>query len=174
MTKSPLLWISGLAIALGGAVAGNALGSTPVIGRSAIGAFYQSHEDSAFADDTSSDVLPDHYPLVTRRGTVPVAELADRGLYSQARYRDVYAAADYDRAAFAQVDYAQDFAEPRYEGQDESLRIGDPVPQRRALATERAVVEKPSSPLALEVGPATLSPASDAKLIDVTATLAMR
>ena len=94
MTKSPFLWLAGVTCALGGAVAGNALGSTPVIARPAIGTFYQSHDDAVLSDDTASTLLPDHYALVTRERTVSVAELADRGLYSQSRYRGVYTSSD--------------------------------------------------------------------------------
>lgn len=173
MTKSPFLWLAGAAGVLGGAVAGNALGSFPVLDKEAVGAFYQSHEDSAFSGEAPSAALPDHYPLVTRNGTVPVAELANRGLYSQARYRDLYQPADYDAKALAEADYYQNVAEPRDEGDDESLRVGDPAPQRAAVNANPAAIDS-ASPLTLAEGPATIGSQGRARLIDVKATLAMR
>lgn len=165
MTKSPVLWGAGLVCALGGAIAGNALGSTPPLHRSTVAMMYQSH-DIAIRDATAREPLPDHYPLVTRRGTVPVAELSTRGLYSQARYRAYLHAADYDQAELAAADYRPDEELVRYQGTDQSIRIGDPD-----VGRERA----DPAPLQLAAGPATVATLQgNAKLIDVEATLAMR
>lgn len=162
MTKSSILWGAGLTFALGGVVAGNALGSTPVLDRPTIGAFFQSHDDSAFLDRAKREPLPDHYPLVTRSGTVPVAELRMRGLYSQARYRAYAAVSDYGPVA---TDYepAQDI--PRYETADESVRIGDPAYDAAPVA---------AAPLQFAARPGSVETEGSAKLIDVQAVLAMR
>lgn len=166
MTRSPMLWSAGLACALGGAVAGTALGSTPVPNRPAIGAIYQTHEQAMGSSAAQPRALPDHYPLVTRDGIVPVEELSDRGLFGQARYRALYGPAPYGPAGVAEVSYEPDNADSAAPG-DASLAIGDPAPQQTGAA------EAPA-PLALAAGPAGLTPAGQAKTIDVQAALAMR
>ena len=94
MTKSPVLWGAGLACALGGAVAGTALGSTPVVDRPIIGTFTQAHDSASLSRGDGAAALPDHYPLITRHGTIPVEQLAERGLYSQTRFRGSDAGAE--------------------------------------------------------------------------------
>ena len=175
MTKSPMLWGLGLACALGGAVAGNALGSAPLIDKSGIVAFYQSHEDAVFSRQTAeAALLPDHYALVTRGGTVPVAKLSDRGLYSQARYRGVYAADVNQQPRYEEANFPGVSVQSRYEGDDESVHVGDSVSQPPMGRTNGTIQEAPSAPLALSAGPGTVARAGHAKLIDVNATLAMR
>lgn len=88
MSRSPLLWGAGLVCALGGAIAGTSLGSSPLVAASATAEYYQQHEfSSARLPDAGAAAMPDRYPLVTPKGTVPVAQLSERGLFSQARYR---------------------------------------------------------------------------------------
>ncbi len=147
MTKSPILWGAGLACALGGALAGNAVGSTPVTDRSTIAMFYQSHQ-TAFADRQGPRVLPNHFPLVTRSGVVEVAQLSDRGLFSQARYRTLQMA-------------------PMYDDADER----DPGPGLEEDYARR-VLPAPAEPIGLAQGSSHVS--GQAKIIDVQATLAMR
>lgn len=86
MTSFPMAWGAALVCALGGAVAGNAVGSAPIFSRSAITAAYEPGETSTI-DRRELRPLPNHYPLVTPNGVVEVAQLSDRGLFSQARYR---------------------------------------------------------------------------------------
>ena len=166
MTKSPMLWGAGLACALGGAVAGNALGSTPVLDRSTIATFYQTHE-SAEPLAREGQPLPDHYPLVTLNGTVPVGELAMRGLYSQARYRAYAYAVDYVPSE-VHVEEWQPNEDWRPQVTDEPLAIGDPAPQ--PAVPESDAVE----PLQLAAGPASIAGEGQAKTVDVNAALAMR
>ena len=173
MTHSPFLWLAGVACALGGAVAGHALGSAPVIHRPAIERLYQSHDDGAVSD-RASYALPDHYALVTRNGTVPAAELADRGLYSQERYRDLYATADYEAASHAEADDPDPASRSQYWGDDEALRIGDPALQPEMVPANLGADERPSEPLTFADGAEAASQTGDARLIDVSATLAMR
>lgn len=168
MTKSPMLWGAGLACALGGAVAGTALGSTPILDRSTFETFYQLHDDTA-SQARGERQLPDHYPLVTREGTVPVAQLAERGLYSQSRYR-AYVYADYTPAE-VQLDEYRPGEEWRDEATREAYamadRAGSPEPSREP-ETEAG------EPLQLAAGPATVESQGEAKLVEVDAALAMR
>jgi hypothetical protein len=154
-----MLWGAGLACALGGAIAGNALGSTPITDRAAIATFYHTHQ-TATAGRPDQRALPDHYPLVTRNGVVPVAQLADRGLYSQARYSSFLAAAGY--AASIDDDPGSGL-EPVSE--DADIAASQPASPMVADAG-------PPEPLDLAQGPAQL--AGQAKITDVQATLAMR
>lgn len=90
MSRSPILWGAGLVCALGGAIAGTSLGSSPLVAASATTEYYQQHELSgALMPDARAAAMPERYPLVTPKGTVPVAQLSERGLFSQARYRVV-------------------------------------------------------------------------------------
>ena len=158
MTNSPLLWGAGLACALGGAIAGNALGSTPVADRSAIAMFYQEH---ATASDGSQDAhaLPDHYPLVTRSGVVPVTELSERGLFSQRRYQPVF-------AAIAEADYAP-IQEASYAG------FEDPeLPIRRAIDGEDAAPETSEMPTTAVDG--AIAATGQARFVHGGTTIALR
>ncbi len=153
MMNSGIVWAASLGCVVAGALAGNALGSAPVTDRSTIEMFYQLHE-TAYADREDERVPPNHYPLVTRRGVVPVAQLSDRGLFSQARYRS------YDIAA----DYVSDDPGP---GFVDSYDV-EPAGQSEARAQELSAAE----PLSLAAGPAQVT--GQAKTIDVQAALAMR
>lgn len=163
MTKSPMLWGAGLACALGGAIAGNALGSTPMLDRSTVADFYQSHETTE-KEAAAGEPLPDHYPLVTKAGTVPVGELAMRGLYSQRRYRALAYAVDYvpSQVHVAEWRYTDDW---RPQSEDKAVAVGDPAP-------EPDVQDQASEPLQLAAGPASID--GQAKTVDVSAALAMR
>jgi hypothetical protein len=173
MTKSPMLWGAGLACALGGAVAGNALGSTPVLDRSTIGSFYQSH-GTVEGLAPPREAPPDHYPLVTRAGTIPVGELSMRGLYSQRRYRALAYYTGYLPAEATIEEYPSDW-DQRYAAFDEIHQSREPsagADLRHETADAAAHSAEP--PLQLAAGPATVNPEGNAKLIDVKATLAMR
>ena len=165
MSKSPMLWGAGLACALGGAIAGNALGSAPVLDRSTVATLYQTHE-TAEPIMRDGEMPPDHYPLVTKAGTVPVGELSMRGLYSQRRYRAFAYAADYAPAE-VHVDewrYDEDW---RPQASDQALAVGDPAP-------EAADAGEAEEPLQLAAGPASIAAEGQAKTVDVNAALAMR
>lgn len=164
-----MLWGAGLACALGGAVAGTAVGSTPILDRPTLGVYYQSHQAAEHAQDATLRPLPDHYPLVTREGIVPVAQLSERGLFSQARYRAMYGATDYAPLAMSEAAY-----EPATDDAvasapvDAGLRVGDPVePGPRT--------DVPPPPLELAAGPASVPANSGrAKTINVETVLALR
>ena len=170
MTKSPMLWGAGLACALGGVVAGNALGSTPMLDRPTITSFFLTPQGSG-GPETDHGPLPDHYPLVTRSGAIAVEELAMRGLYSQARYRDDVYAADYPSAEATADGYqlAEDSA--RYQGDDASAASGEAASGAGQAGQDES---EPAAPLELAAGPANGDTQGRAKLIDVEATLALR
>lgn len=171
MTMSPMLWGASLACALGGAVAGNALGSTPILDRPTIGSFYQSHEDSVSGREAEDERPPDHYPLKTRAGIVPVAELGMRGLYSQARYRAV---AYYQPVEYTAADYG--LAEPieRHDVAIDTAGSGYDRPAEVSPVPESAAESEPPPPLQLAAGPATVPAEGRAKMIHVPDVLAMR
>lgn len=176
MISSPITWGAGLACVVGGAIAGTALGSTPVIERASVAELLP--QTSAFAADIAptirSEQLPDHYPLVTRRGTVPVDQLAERGLYSQPRYRAFYAPLDYEPLSAIPDDYhIDDYRsqrdEPSYTARDNSAQLGErPAPPSQEETRRRDLVV----PLRLAEGPATLGRTVQPIRIDVTAELA--
>lgn len=90
MNLSPVFLGTCLACALGGAIAGSSLGSTPVLARADTDTFAPADVAASYqpiAVSEPNQPTPDHYPLVTPRGTVAIADLSNRGLYSQARYR---------------------------------------------------------------------------------------
>lgn len=167
MTKSPMLWGAGLACVLGGAVAGNALGSTPIHDRSTISVLYQTHETAEPAPPREE--LPDHYPLVTREGTVPVAALSNRGLYSQRRYNALYYVADIGPG---DMPHSYEPDQPAWEPTepDPPASYAEEDAGTPALEDEGAV----PTPLQLAAGPAAVEPAGRAKTIDVAAQLALR
>jgi hypothetical protein len=165
MPASPAVWGALLAAALGGAVAGNALGSAPILDRSTLATYYQEHADS-FAQRIEAERPPDHYPLVTAAGTVPVAELSTRGLYSQARYRAPDYSEHHEAIAFTAADYRPDQEHFAYQTTDASLRTGAPEPG----APDKAA---PASETQMAAAPKTAQATGQARLIDVQASLAM-
>ncbi len=154
MSKFPILLGVGLACALGGAIAGNAVGSIPVTDRSTVEMFYQAHK-TATVGQYGQRLLPDHYPLVTRDGVVEVARLSDRGLFRQARYRPSNLAAGYAASAD--------------EGDPGVAFVEEYSPDSRSAAATAAA---PAETVSLAQGPSRVS--GHAKIIDVQATLAMR
>ena len=107
-------------VAIGGAVAGAAIDTTPRE------IFDSSHLPTPGSDiDMTSGkraLTANHYPLETDGETYDVAELRERGLYSQKRYADAYEtyepetqAEDFDFAA-AQTDQQRWEAEQRRTG----------------------------------------------------------
>ncbi|WP_375289909.1 hypothetical protein [Qipengyuania sp.] len=178
MISSPLTWGAGAACLIGGAIAGAALGSTPVIDRASMGAFYAQEQDTSppMVTDSAGEQLPDHYPLVTARGTVPVEQLSDRGLYSQARYQSHFSYGEYDPydetvpADYHIDDYAPPRQEPRYVARDLSQEAG----AKSARQTQRAVPSPAGVvvPLRLAEGPASIGQAVQPLNIKVSAQLA--
>lgn len=156
MTSVPVLCGAALACALGGAIAGDALGSASPIDRSTLAMLYQSHETAISAADEPA--LPNHYSLVTNGRVVPVAELSDRGLFAQARYRPVYYIASHSMAA---TDLA---TEPDHA---DAAPLATPPP-----TTTQAEAANPPPPIELAQGPAQV--AGQGKIIDVEEALALR
>lgn len=160
MMSSPKLWGVGLVCALAGAVAGSAVGSTPMLDRSTIGDLALvggGGGGGSGANAVSKALLPDHYPLVTRQGTVPVAALSTRGLYSQKRYR-VAMLYDDGEAAMHDAPYDPD---------------ADGSPSASGAPSWRAVASVPDGPHEVSVGPTVDPHDGEAKIIDVSTTLAL-
>lgn len=132
MTKSPVLWGAGLVLAAGAAAAGNALGSLDPVDRGYALAYWQDHPvPSTGRNPRPIAATPDRYPLVTPAGTVPVDRLADRGLYSQRRYREVFAEASGFRIDTDQpsVDEPREaMVETRLAKAEEPLPVVSPAP----------------------------------------------
>lgn len=84
--------------------------------------------------------LPDHYPLVTPRGRFEVHELADRGLYSQARYAS-YRYAAYDD--YTEHDYEVELAHAELEAAYESEPEVRPAARVAVTAEAGEMVELP-------------------------------
>lgn len=160
MFNAPALWGAALASALGGAIAGNALGSVQPIDRSVLTEMYQSHP-STTGYASGDDRPPDHYPLVTRAGTVPVAELATRGLYRQARYQPRVYAANYGGYEPAVETYQYDEGWSGHTEMTAPTSSASPEPPKSAA----------DGALRLAAEPATLSVPGAAKTIDVGAAL---
>ena len=78
---SPRMMAALSVVAIGGATAGMTIGGSPMVMKGVGGADPLAGNGSAPASDAYRPQAPqpDHYPLVTPTGTVPVAELALRG-----------------------------------------------------------------------------------------------
>jgi hypothetical protein len=85
MDLSPRLLGVSAAVLVAGIAAGAALGTVPPMQQRGTAEWLPEARPVAFAHRRQAD-LPDHYPLVTRAGTIEVHELGERGLYRQARY----------------------------------------------------------------------------------------
>jgi hypothetical protein len=85
MDLSPRLLGVSAAVLVAGIAAGAALGTVPPMQQRGTAEWLPEARPVAFAHRPQAD-LPDHYPLVTRTGTIEVHELGERGLYRQARY----------------------------------------------------------------------------------------
>lgn len=142
-------------VAIGGAVAGGAIDTTP----------RQIHDSppvpagSGIAHDRSGprSLTANHYPLETDGETVEVAELRERGLYSQDRYGGTYYADDFDMREepfdFAAAEADQRRWEAEQQG-TQSPRATDyrPTPKRapdrdRQTETAQSGVEFVSRPV---------------------------
>lgn len=80
----PVLVVSAI---MAGALSGSAIGSTPILDRGVATQIPEAARNAGVGDFKldSSDRLPNHYPLVTPNGTIPVAALAEHGRLRNAR-----------------------------------------------------------------------------------------
>lgn len=122
-------------------------------------------------DYLETRALPDHYPIVTPRGRFEVYELAERGLYSQARYAP-YTFADRDAALVnARLDAAYAELVETEEEADAEARSVAPGPIETAAADTRAIRLDPSVRVRGEAD-APAMPAITPRTIDVAMELA--
>ena len=130
-------------VAIGGAVAGAAIDTTPRQIHDSI----QTTGNNAIAFDRSDsrDAAPaNHYALETRDGTYEVAELRERGLYSQDRYERRFTSFDnYAGGTVEDFDYeAAAASEPRYDRLQQRRTTW--VAQRRQNAPRPLDLERPA------------------------------
>ena len=96
-------------VAIGGAVAGGAIDTTPR--KIHDSTTVPSNSISIGDRENARRISADHYPLRTQGETVDVAELRERGLYSQERYAQSYYVDDVDTEV-------EDFDFAAYEAQE--------------------------------------------------------
>lgn len=151
MAKFTVIAIAVVAAGMVAGMAGDAVGSAPMLPRSTIAQFYQQH-DGAPPVPNGKVPPPDQYPLVTPGGTIPVGGLALRGLYSQARYLMAAQLPD-DGPGGIPVTASMVEPAPRSAGDDPAIAEQEP---------------SPPSPVSVPEG------GGSARTIDVAAALAMR
>ena len=144
-----LPWFMGavVVVAAGGAVAGAAISTTP----------RQIHDSPAVSGASigiggqqarSETLSANHYPLETQGETYEVAELRERGLYSQDRYAQRYYVSELDQQA-TQFDYAAaDIEQRQWEAQQRPALRERPVatrqPAARPAATQPLDLQRPA------------------------------
>lgn len=118
-------------VAIGGAVAGGAIDTTP---RKIHDSFPVPGTGMSVGDrDQARRISANHYPLRTPEETVEVAELRERGLYSQKRYGQTYYVDDVDIEL-------EDFDFAAYEADERRWE----AKQRRSHGRER-IAPRPSA-----------------------------
>lgn len=132
MQVSPRLLGAGAAVLLAGVASGAVIGKVPPMRYLAQDDLLPQAEAGALAW-TPPSALPDHYPIVTPEGRFEVYQLADRGLYRQARY-----AADYPVEAYA--------VEPDTWTDDPAAGTVEPVQLAAAPGAAREGVLEPPMP----------------------------
>ena len=124
------------------------------------------------ADAPPVELTPDHYPLVTPRGTIAVADLSERGLYSQARYRstDAYQAI---QLAPARYDTDEPIQQVPLAAAPREVKAPPPIPRAQPSAPLKLangpVQIALAKPVAAPIAIAQPSNASHARLIKVNA-----
>ena len=180
MKITPQLLAAVAVVAIGGAVSGAAIGDSPVLPRSSQETLPQAQV--AFVPSSprsSSERPPNHYPLKTQEGTVPVAELALHGRYrdtaharSMMRAREAelrpaeYAGNYYDEAEVERLAYADAYTQRADQAQSMNSRYPDPQQADAARVQQtpaEVVATAPADTVEIRVG--------NAKSIDVAAAL---
>ena len=171
MKITPQLLAAVAVVAIGGAVSGAAIGDSPVLPRSSQETLPEAQVSFVpGSHKTSAERPPNHYPLETKDGTIPVAELSLHG-----RYRDTAHARSMMRARDAEqnsVDHAGNYysdaeVERLAFAEDYGPRPVDPQ-QSAAARTEQASAE----PVTPEPADFVEMRRGNAKSIDVAAALA--
>ena len=178
MQVSPKILGALSAVVIAGAVSGASIGQTTIKQRGVEYDHAPSYEQSfeQQASDTS-EPLPDHYPLVRQGKTIPVAELRDSGLYSNARFRRTFYDTDFADAALNEAppepyEYA---AEPEppvartidlAQAQPMARNAVQPLELDAPAETGPAIVQAPAQPTPVTAG--------NARTVDVNAVLAAR
>lgn len=151
------------AVAVAGAFSGSAIGSTPMLSNAAstLPESPPPARGGASAPAVAAS-LPDHYPLVTPDGTIPVAELARHG-----RLRHAYADWDapYDYAALAegsdgQLSEAEIDRLAAWRPEPRAAAIAEPEPRHALVSVARGAgpVEATRVALSAPAAPAAAGP----------------
>ncbi len=156
MTPPPIdrRWFAAaIAVVVAGAVSGSAIGTAPMLDRSdsSIPAASPRTEIGAFAFDRDQ-APPDHYPLVTPTGTIPVAQLALHGRLRNARHgwweepAHVPLEAHYpDQLEEAEIEHLAEWTpprDPRRSSEQPMARATVAIHRGRTIASDRP----PSAP----------------------------
>ena len=150
-----------IAVAVGGAVAGGAIDTTPR-------KIHEAPSIPAADIDFDQDYTPramgaNHYPLETSGTTVDVAELRERGLYSQERYARTYYATDtadtfdYDAAASDQEAWEAEQARAvaqRVRSRQVRQTARQPLDLQEPAQVSEARIVYVSRPVVQDTGPA--------------------
>lgn len=144
-------------VATVGAISGQAIGQMPILRESAGGSIPEAlYTPTSFAEVASGERPPDHYPLVTPDGTVPVAELALRGRLRDREEAWYAMSGSFDHPA----DYQPDFSD----GEIEHLAYAEPV----ETGNDPYPHDKPQ---ASDQPAAKVTHSTQAKVIDISAQL---
>lgn len=151
------LMIAGcLAVAAVGAVSGQAIGSTPMLRAETVDYLPSSSVTSGeFRSNGNVDRPPDHYPLVTPEGTIPVGELA---LHGRLRHRSGGWYGEED-VIILDANYPEDFSAQQLDRMAQAEPF--PEPQAKQVA---------SPPLPLDE-PVELADETGAKVVDIAKAL---
>lgn len=154
-------------VLVAGVASGAVIGKVPPMKYLAAQYYLPQAADGAFAWSEQKP-LPDHYPIVTPEGRFEVYQLAERGLYRQARYAPQYYAPQY-------YDFEAEAAELAYDAPataDDHLATAAVEPiELAAPATIEPVPQVEPAPMA-EEPEVVARPAGSSRIIDVAAELA--
>ena len=142
-------------VVLGGMMTGAAIGETPMLQKRGHG-FAIPQTPALQLPKTADRNTPDHYPLVTPEGTIPVAELAFHGRLREQRM-DWF---DQGDTARLDADYDNFFDETEVDElangpamtreRTERVAARDPAPQARSSPTSAVIVEPLPGTLEME------------------------
>ena len=142
-----LPWFVGavVVVAVGGAVAGAAISTTPREIHDSPTALSGASVGIGGQEARGETLSANHYPLETQGETYEVGELRERGLYSQDRYAQRYYMSQSEQGS-ADFDFAAAEAEQRQWEAQQRIAVSDQRTADRQVASRPA----PTRPLDLE------------------------
>jgi hypothetical protein len=160
LLSSPSILTAVGAVAIGGAVAGATIGNSPVLSKG-IGTSLPEQRINYAADAGLGETgvhTPDHYPLVTPDGTIPVAQLSLRG-----RLRDTRGSWNAREPDYIPLDadHPGEYPDQYSEAELAALASWDPAPRDAPPKPSRVASVKvtrgstgPAAPASPDTGPA--------------------